>query len=131
MHARNETAEWLESVRSSVASLLGSGTPTIQRVAKARRTSVRTLQRRLAALDTTYSTVVDEARMQMAALHLRKPDVKLYELSKLLGFADPGSFSRAFKRWTGSTPRDYRRGVLRKQAGSGGRRAGQRDRLPA
>ena len=66
----------------------------------------------------TYSTVVDQIRLEVAMRQVRDPEVRFYDLAAQLGFSDPASFTRAFKRWTGRTPREFRRKGTRKQARS-------------
>ena len=70
---------------------------------------MRTLQRRLAESGLTYSAVVEKVRLSQAQRWLGKTDVKLGDISSKLGFKDAGSFSRAFKRWTGVEPRSFRK----------------------
>ena len=70
--------------------------------------SVRNLQRRLKALGTTYQNLLDEGRQALAMKVIREGDMPLYEVAYLVGYTEPSAFYKAFKRWTGSTPGDYR-----------------------
>ena len=73
--------------------------------------SPRTLQRRLKTENTSYGEVVQQTRMQLAQQLLASPDISATEVGLACGFSDASAFTRAFKRWTGTTPSDYRRGT--------------------
>jgi AraC-like DNA-binding protein len=68
----------------------------------------RTLQRRLKELNTSFSRLLEDTRRELALAYLSERRMSLLEISYVLGFADPSSFSRAFKRWTGTAPRKSR-----------------------
>lgn len=70
--------------------------------------SRQTLFRRLRAEETSYEDVLDALRHRMAELYLRSGKASVNETAYLVGFSDPASFSRAFKRWTGKTPSEVR-----------------------
>ncbi|HEX5659021.1 MAG TPA: AraC family transcriptional regulator [Polyangiales bacterium] len=72
-------------------------------------TSLRTLRRRLRAEGTSLSTLVTEARCEVACETLSRTDRSVRRTAQLLGFSEPSSFYRAFKRWTGTTPLEFRR----------------------
>jgi len=82
--------------------------PEMASVAAALAMSPRTLQRRLAGQRTTYRRLLSEVREDLACQHLAESRLSIAEIAFLLGFADVTSFHRAFKRWTGQTPRTYR-----------------------
>ena len=69
--------------------------------------SLRNLQRRLQEEGTTYREALNEARRETACSHLDEGHFSVTEIAFLLGFADTSSFSRAFRRWTGLSPRAY------------------------
>jgi AraC-like DNA-binding protein len=71
--------------------------------------SVRTLQRRLEQINMTYTVLVDEVRTDLACQQLELAHVPVVEVAKRLGFKDHSSFSRAFMRWKGLSPRAYRK----------------------
>ena len=84
------------------------GEPTANQCARFLRMSVRTLNRQLAAEQTTFRDVADRLRHELAAQDLTGRDVAIAEIAFLLGFSELSSFHRAFKRWTGATPAQYR-----------------------
>jgi AraC-like DNA-binding protein len=88
---------------------LRTGEPTIETVAHDLHTTARTLQRRLHGEGTSFTQVLDEVRREMALSHMRGRRATIDEVAFLLGFEKPTSFHRAFKRWTGVTPGEFRR----------------------
>ena len=84
---------------------------TADDAAAAMQMSARTLQRRLEAEGTSFTAVVDDAREALARELLADPELALGEIAYRAGFADLASFSRAFKRWTGTSPGRFRRGL--------------------
>ncbi|KGP63391.1 transcriptional regulator [Legionella norrlandica] len=68
----------------------------------------RTLRRHLQRLEVTYQELLDEVREQKAKTFLLNNNISMTEISFLLGFHDTSNFSKAFKRWTGITPTEYR-----------------------
>jgi AraC-like DNA-binding protein len=98
-----------ESVRHLVRSMLGSETPTVDRVADYGGMSRRTLQRRLADEGTSLSSLLDEERRSLATDRAGRADGSLATLSCDLGYAGQASFSRAFRRWNGAAPSRFNR----------------------
>lgn len=70
--------------------------------------SPRSLQRKLAAENTTFRKLVEAVRQELAESYLGDDSFTLKEISYLLGFSEQPSFSRAFKRWTSFTPQGFR-----------------------
>jgi AraC-like DNA-binding protein len=95
--------------RAAVAAALPGGEPTLAAVARAVGTSPRTLQRRLGEEGAPFASLVDAVRRERAEAYLRAPDVSVAEVSWLLGFAEQSAFTRAFRRWTGVAPTEWRR----------------------
>lgn len=100
-----------QTMREMTSKLIQGGSACIEDVAKALTVSPRTLQRRLEAEGTSFGEVWDESRRQVACKHLRNPKIAIKEVAYMLGFSEPSTFYRAFRRWTGATPMDYRRSV--------------------
>ncbi len=79
-----------------------------KQVAKDLALSPRILQRQLKKEETTYSAILDECRQKIACKLLTKNNTPIIEIAFLLGFSDQSNFSRAFKLWTGKTPKQFR-----------------------
>jgi AraC-like DNA-binding protein len=96
-------------VLDRVSTAMSGGVPALSDVASELGMSGRTLQRRLADEDTTYQSLVDDARRKLAVRLLgHDGDATLSEVAFMTGFADQSAFTRAFKRWTGVTPGAFR-----------------------
>lgn len=100
--------DFLESLCQLLRSLLRDGYPDIDLTAEIAGMSPRSLQRRLAENDLSYSYLVEKVRFEMAVDLLQDADIKLIEISAELGYADAANFTRAFKRWAGISPREFR-----------------------
>ena len=72
-------------------------------------TSARTLARRLQDEGTTFGELLDDARRTRAVRYLDDGSMSIQEIASVLGFSTGSAFHRAFKRWMGLTPREYRR----------------------
>ena len=88
--------------------LLPEGELGIDAVAAELNISRRTLQRRLADRDTQFLQVVQDVRKALAQRYLGDKRLAITEIAFLLGYADQGSFSSAFKNWYGQSPSEYR-----------------------
>ncbi|MGQ0700561.1 MAG: AraC family transcriptional regulator ligand-binding domain-containing protein [Panacagrimonas sp.] len=86
--------------------------PALAACADAMHMSTATLQRRLALEGTSFQSLKDELRRDLAIVRLNTSTVSLANLAGELGFADSAAFQRAFKNWTGSAPGPYRLVVL-------------------
>jgi AraC-like DNA-binding protein len=96
-----------DRVRSHLIDLLPSGEFSEAAIARALHLSPRTLQRRLADEGTGFKVLLDEARRELALRFIGERRLSIKETSYLLGFSEPGNFSRAFRRWTGQAPSAY------------------------
>lgn len=97
-----------ERVRSAIWAMLSEGRPTLQHVATALEIPPRTLQRHLAQEGTSLHDEVEHIRQTMAVATLRDQALAIDEVAFLLGYREPSTFYRSFKRWTGRTPQEYR-----------------------
>ncbi len=97
-----------QRVRIQVSQALSAGVPTMSEIAERLGMSGRTLQRRLSDRGHSFQSIVDEARRQLAERLLQQTDYALAEVAFLTGFAEQSAFTRAFKRWSGQTPRSFR-----------------------
>jgi AraC-like DNA-binding protein len=98
----------IDQVRAAIADEVRGGEPSLERIADRLGLTPRTLQRKLQELGTSYNDVLDQMRRQLAMRYLREPQMAICEVAYLLGFSETSSFHRAFKRWTGVTPKEFR-----------------------
>jgi AraC-like DNA-binding protein len=97
-----------DRVRTVIWSVLSGGRPTLTQVAAALHLPPRTLQRHLAAEGTSLQQEVDDIRKSVAIAALKDRRHSVEEVAFLLGYNEPSTFFRSFRRWTGTTPRHYR-----------------------
>jgi AraC-like DNA-binding protein len=97
-------------VRRAIVDGLEAGDLTVGGVAARVDTSPRTLQRKLGELGTSYQRVLDAVRCEVATTRITGSRVGVAELAAALGFSGTAALDRAFKRWTGLTPLEYRAG---------------------
>jgi AraC-like DNA-binding protein len=95
-------------VRELIACELRRGRPTSWDVARQLQISRRTLVRRLNSEGTSFKSQLDELRRQLALSLVARPQPSLMEITALLGFSQVQAFHRAFRRWTGQTPMQFR-----------------------
>jgi AraC-like DNA-binding protein len=95
-------------VVGKIVEKLPDGPPNQQQIADALNVSNRTLQRKLKSEGTSFMDLLQDTRMQLARRYLLQPTRSVVETSYLLGFSEPSTFSRAFKRWTGQAPAEFR-----------------------
>jgi AraC-like DNA-binding protein len=92
-------------VESLLLTVLHTGEASMDMIAGKLALSRQTLFRKLKAEGVTFEKVLDELRHKLALHYLSGKKVSVNETAYLVGFSDPASFSRAFKRWTGYSPR--------------------------
>lgn len=97
-----------EQVKGILKRLLAGQRPGIQDVARELRVSGRTLQRRLTEDGATFQQLMEEARRELARHYLLHSSLELNETAYLLGYEDANSFFRAFHRWEGTSPGQWR-----------------------
>ena len=95
-------------VKSKLVERLPSGQVNEEGIAESINISKRTMQRRLKAQGYSFSRLLDNTRRDLSLPYVRDPQRSFHEISFLLGFAEPGNFSRAFKRWHGKSPSHFR-----------------------
>ena len=93
---------------------LPDGPPSQKQIAEALNVSNRTLQRKLKDEGTSFIDLLQDTRLQLAEKYLAQPQRSIVEIAYLLGFSEPSTFSRAFKRWTGLAPVDFRESLTDK-----------------
>jgi AraC-like DNA-binding protein len=95
-------------VRRHIIEDLASGSLSKQAVADRMHMSARNLQLKLAAENTTFQDTLDSTRKNLATGYMQQSHLSITEIAYLLGFSDASNFTRAFRRWFGLSPRDYR-----------------------
>lgn len=101
-----------QKVFSFVSDHMGQDIPGIDYAANYFNMSISTLKNHLRQEGYNYSNIIDQVRKSRAVKLVNSKSVQLKEIACELGFANPAAFSRAFKRWTDTTPAEYRRAVL-------------------
>ena len=99
----------VERVKAVIIDQLPTGSVVDSSVAEALHMNVRSLQRKLQLKGTSFKRILNEVREDLALKYIKDSSLSLSEISFLLGFAETSSFSRAFKRWTGGSPKSYRK----------------------
>ncbi len=97
-----------ERVERALWGEIKDGRPSLENVASMLNMSPRTLQRKLRKEDTSFAELLDKFRHQMAEALLQDRELAIYEIAFLLGYSEPSTFYRAFRRWTESSPQDFR-----------------------
>ncbi len=98
-----------DRVRRFITEGLRDGEPAQAEIARKLAMSERTLQRRLRESGTSFAAILDAVRQQLSQLYLSEPTVAVHEVAFLLGYSEPSAFHRAFRRWTGVTPQEFRK----------------------
>jgi AraC-like DNA-binding protein len=97
-----------ERLRRLLRAQLHGELPSLEEVSRTLAMTPQTLRRRLCEEGRGYQTLKDELRRDAAIEHLARPDLTLEEIAARLGFSEASTFHRAFKKWTGVAPGEYR-----------------------
>ena len=106
--ARTVSDELLPQITRIIASEMSSGAPSLDEICEHLNLSRRTLQRRLKDHGIEFSTLVEEVRRELALSYMKDSEYSMTEISLLVGYSESASFTRAFRRWTGQSPQQYR-----------------------
>ncbi|HID69577.1 MAG TPA: AraC family transcriptional regulator [Desulfobacterales bacterium] len=104
-----DAGDEITQIKKILIDNLPSGNITIEQVAGEFGVNTRTLQRILQKKGTTFLSLLNETRMEIAKKYIQDKYMDLTEIAFLLGFAELSTFSRSFKRWTGKSPIQYRK----------------------
>lgn len=107
-NTRPGNSSFADQVRNAARSRLPDGYPSLEGVAGHLKVSTANLQRRLSDENLTYKDLVEDIRHELAFMYLGQRHLSLSEIGFLLGYSELSAFSRAFRRWTGTSPRAYR-----------------------
>jgi AraC-like DNA-binding protein len=100
--------EIVSAVKLMLPSYLDERIPTLAEIAEMAGISSRSLQRKLSSAGVSYSDLLDGARFENAAKLLRDTNAKIIDIAFSSGYTDPAHFTRAFRRFSGVTPREFR-----------------------
>ena len=95
-------------IRRRLANIRYEELPSFEEIASGLNMSTQTLRRRLKGEGNSYREIKDSIRRDIAVYHLLRQDMSINEIAELTGFAEPSTFHRAFKKWTGLTPGAWR-----------------------
>ncbi|MBX3269868.1 MAG: AraC family transcriptional regulator [Sandaracinaceae bacterium] len=109
---RSHADSWAAKVRAEIALRLRDGAPSAAEVGRALGASASTLGRRLREEKTSFAAELTAVRRALAERYLSDPTLSLTEIAFLLGFSEASAFTRAFGRWTQTTPKAFRRAAL-------------------
>jgi AraC-like DNA-binding protein len=101
------------AVRRVIGEAIRDGEPKLSRAAKKIGMSARRLQRQLKEYGMDFKKLVDDTRRRLALQHIKEEKDTLTQIAFMLGYSDTSAFNRAFKRWTGTAPLEYRRTIVK------------------
>ncbi len=106
--ARLDREDIVRQVEARIVELLPTGECSREKVASLLNMSWRSLLNKLEQKNTSYKEILENLRSTLAQQYIEQKNMQISEITFVLGFSDTSSFSRAFRRWTGKSPSDYR-----------------------
>jgi len=107
LEALSQSEDLVSQIRSKLLAAKGHY-PNADEIAQQLNVTPRTLRRRLAKTDSTFSDMLSDVRRQHALEYIQNKQLSIGEIAYMLGYSDPNNFGRAFKKWTSLTPAEYR-----------------------
>lgn len=108
-----DSGKWTQRVMETINQRLSQGEKTnIDGIASHLAVSPRKLQTRLKDEHTTFQKLLDQTRKEAACAYLGQKELPICDIALLLGFSEQSAFNNAFRRWTGSTPGQYRKNQI-------------------
>ncbi len=108
-HTSNDLEGFNQQVKSELINCINESNMTLDYLASRMSMSSRTLHRRLQDQGSNFKQLLKETRLEFAVIYLDEGKLSLSEISHQLGYTEQSTFSRAFKQWTGKTPKEYLR----------------------
>ncbi|MEM9533573.1 MAG: helix-turn-helix domain-containing protein [Pseudomonadota bacterium] len=108
LEAQRTASSMTSQVKTTLVNLFPTGRANAEDLCSALAVSRSTLQRRLRNEGTSFQIVLDTTRKELAIRYLTKSHLQIHEIASLVGYRDPNSFTRSFRRWTGRPPGHYR-----------------------
>ncbi|WP_232313417.1 helix-turn-helix transcriptional regulator [Enterovibrio coralii] len=99
-------------IENKILEDLPVGAPSQTDVAKHLGLSLRNLQRKLSDQGTCYKDILDSTRKRLTLNYIKQPHLSISEIGYLVGFSNVANFNRAFRRWVGCAPGEYRQKYL-------------------
>jgi AraC-like DNA-binding protein len=103
---------FLDQLQQQMMTALQEGEPSAAMLAERMSCSLRSFYRKLAEYGLCYRALLGDVRFKLARMYLADSRLSLVEVALLLGYSEQSAFSRAFRKWSGSTPQEYRRSRL-------------------
>lgn len=103
------SATFSDEVRRVILKKFSAAIPQLAEVAASLNITPRTLQRRLREEGVTFQSIVEKVKSELAISLLKKPNLTVNEIAYKLGYMEPNVFRRAFKKWTGVSPKAYKK----------------------
>lgn len=113
MRSSAPATSFTESLRQLIRTQLSGGEPHVASAAEAAGMSIRSFQRGLAEMGLSYSHLVEQVRFELATAWLKDPSTQILDIAFNLGYDNPANFTRAFKRWAGVTPNQFRLSAMK------------------
>jgi AraC-like DNA-binding protein len=110
--ARLDRKNITRQVEAKIIELLPTGDCSKEKIATELNVSVRALHQKLEQKNTSYQKILDKLRADLARQYIEQQNMPISQITYLLGFSDTSNFSRAFRRWTGQSPSDFRKQPL-------------------
>jgi AraC-like DNA-binding protein len=110
--AKIDESSIVNTVYCKIAEMLPTNIHTVEIIADELHLSRRTLQRRLKTAGISFDTLVNLVRKELALSYLSDPTISIQEVAWLIGYKEPGNFSRAFKHWMDVSPSEYREAFI-------------------
>jgi len=102
----------LDRLRTAIRVKLPEGYPSLDEIADELRAPLGAMHQDLQAAGFTYKEMVEDVRRDLGLSYIKQRHLPFSEIALLLGYSELSAFSRAFRRWTGTSPREYRARVL-------------------
>ena len=112
IHENEQKKDIVSRVKTLIMKAGDNGIPKEEEVASSLNMGKRTLQKRLQEKNTSFLNILDDIQKELALAYLGSGTISNKEISWMLGYNDISNFYRAFRRWTGMTPNEYKEGVL-------------------
>jgi AraC-like DNA-binding protein len=110
-HRRPVRGSFRSRTQNAIVPLLPHGEARAPEVASRLGLSERTFARKLATEGVTFSTLLDQLKLDLSNRYLADADTSISQVAWLVGYQEVSAFSKAFKRWTGRSPREVRQGL--------------------